>query len=93
MAEKMTLGVPGIRIAVPKALKRTVQILFGVALTSTLVLVVMAINSMLVGKGSAVQGFNAWLLFIRRPDIFAMMALTAAVTVMVIYWQNEDGRR
>lgn len=93
MAEKMTLGVAGARIAVPKALKRTVQVLFGIALTAMLVLVVMSINSMLVGKGTALQGFNAWLIFIRRPDIFAMMALTAAVTVMVIYWQRDDGRR
>jgi ABC-type sulfate transport system permease subunit len=93
MADKTTLVMPGKRLTVPKALKRSVQILLAVALTSFLVLVVMSINGMLVGRGTTMQGFNAWLAFIRRPDIFAMMALTAVVTVLLVYWQRDSERR
>lgn len=92
MADKTTLSVPGAKFLVPRPLKRMVQVLSAVALTSVLVLVVLSINSMLVGKGTWLQGFNAWMTFMRRPDIFAIMTLTAVVSVAMIYWPAGDRR-
>lgn len=94
MADKTMLAMPGGKpIAVPKALKRLVQMLLSMALTSLVVLVVLMVNSMMVGKGTTAHGFNLWLAFIRRPDIFTIMALTSIVTVSMVYWQRDQERR
>jgi len=46
-------------------------------------------NGMLVGKGTALQAWNVWLMFVRRPDIEMTALLTSAMTVLVIYWMRD----
>ena len=92
MADKISLAIPGFN-KVPKALKRTFQIATAMALTSAIVLLVLMGNAMMIGKGTSAQGFNVWLAFIKRPDIFTVMALTSIVTVLFVYWQGDQNRR
>jgi hypothetical protein len=94
MVERTILALPGGKVAVPRALKRLVQIALAVALTAFVVLVVIVGNGLLVGRGASLQtGINAWLAFIRRPDILATITLTAIVTVLLVYWQRDRERK
>jgi hypothetical protein len=63
-----------------------------VALTAAILLLVIAGSGMLVRAGTLQGGFSAWLVFIRRPDIISTMAITAFVTVMLVYWQRDRER-
>lgn len=94
MSDKTTLVLPGRKMSVPKPVKRTLQVTAAVALTSLVVLLVVLINTLMVSRtGSALQGLNTWLAFIKRGDIQATAILTALVTVMFVYWQRDKERR
>ena len=94
MVEKTILALPaGKKVSVPRAFKRTLQIALAVALTAAILLLVIAGNGMLVGRGGTLQGgFATWLAFIRRGDILATMTITALVTVLLVYWQRDRER-
>lgn len=92
MSDKTMLVLPGRRMTVPRAAKRTVQIALGVGLTAALVLVLMMGNGFLVGKASWTGVVNMWLAFIKRSDILVTMILTASVTVLLVYWQRDRER-
>jgi len=94
MVERTTLVVAGKRLAVPRLLKRLLQVAIAVALTAGVFFVVIAGNMFLVGRGGSFQaGYNAWLAFITRPDILTTMVLTAVVTVLFVYWQRNQEQR
>ncbi len=79
---------PKIRLTVPPPVWSAVDIVLAVALTAAVTLVVVVINSFLLAKGTYQQGFEAWLAFIRRPDILGTMVMTALVTVLYLLWRR-----
>jgi hypothetical protein len=84
------LVLAGKKLTVPRVLKRTLQIAVSVGLT---LLVVQVGGGLLAGRASLLQAAAAnWLAFI-RPDILAIMTLTAAVTVLFVYWQRDQERK
>jgi hypothetical protein len=95
MAEKTVLALPaGKKASIPRSLKRLVQIALGVALSSAVFLAMIVGNGMLVGRGPSFRaGWNAWLAFIKRPDILGTMLITSIVTVLVIYWMRDRERK
>ena len=95
MVEKTVLALPaGKKTAIPRVLKRLVQIALAVAVTSAVFLVMILGNGMLVGRGASFQaGWSAWLAFIKRPDILGTMIVTSVVTVLVIYWMRDRERK
>jgi hypothetical protein len=94
MGDKTMLAMPGKKMQVPKPVKRTIQTVAAVVLTSMVALAIIAGNALLLGKkGSSMQGVDVWLAFINRADILATMILTAFVTVMFVYWQRDQERR
>ena len=91
MVETTLLVVSGKRMTVPRILKRTLQVALAVAFTAAVFLVVIVGNGLIVGRQQSLQvGINAWLAFIKRPDILATMVLTAFVTVLLVYWQRNQ---
>jgi hypothetical protein len=75
-------------------LKRVFQIAISVGLTLFVVLVIQVSDAFLSGRVTSLQAAVAnWLAFIRRPDILMIMALTATVTVGLIYWHRDRERR
>ena len=86
---KTMLVLPGKRLSVVKPIKRTFQASAGVALTCALILVLVLGNGLLMSKGTTSQALNIWLAFIKRSNILATMFLTAAVTVLFVYWQRD----
>jgi hypothetical protein len=95
MVENTILALPaGKKVSVPRPAKRLLQVTLAVALTSAVFLVMIAGNGMLVGRGTSLQaGLNAWLAFIKRPDILGTMIVTAIVTVLVVYWMRDRERK
>jgi hypothetical protein len=93
MADKTILAIPGRKVPVPRAFKRTLQITVAVALTAAAVFVLMAGNGLLQAKGTLQKVIPVWLAFVSRSDILATMILTAIVTVFFIYWQRDTERR
>jgi hypothetical protein len=95
MVERTVLALPaGKKATVPRPFKRLVQIALAVALTSAVFLVMIVGNGVLVGRAASWQaGYNAWLAFMKRPDILATMTVTAVVTVLVVYWMRDRERR
>ncbi len=93
MSDTTQLVMAGTRTVVPRLLKRLVQMALAVALTAGLFFVVIAGNGYLTGRTTFQAGFQAWLAFIRRPDILTTMVATAVVTVLMVYWQREKERR
>src|SRR5262245_53476148 len=94
MAETTTLVMGGTKMPVSRLIKRLVQMALAVALTAGVFFVVIAGNGYLTGGRATFQaGFNAWLAFIQRTDILTTMVLTAAVTVLLVYWQRDQERR
>jgi hypothetical protein len=94
MVETTLLVVAGKSLTVPRLLKRILQIASAVVLTAAVFLLVIVGNGFLVGRQTSLQaGVNAWLAFVKRPDILATMILTAVVTVMFVYWQRKQERR
>ena len=93
MAEvKTMLVMPGKRFSVTKAIKRAVQVCCGAALSAGVIGLLMITNGLLTGRGTTVQWINAWLNFVKRGDIFATILLTAATTVIFVYWQRDKER-
>jgi len=92
--ETTLLVFAGKKLRVPRLLKRALQIAVSVGLTLLLVLVIQAGDGLLSGRASSLQAATSnWLAFIRRPDILAIMTLTALVTVLFIYWQRDQERK
>jgi hypothetical protein len=93
MSETTKLIVAGNKLSVPRLLKRVLQIVIAVALTSAVFFTLIVGNGFLVGRGTTLQaGFNAWLAFIRRSEILTTMVLTAAVSILLVYWQRDRER-
>lgn len=92
MADKTMLVMPGKKLPVAKAVKRTIQVAGAVMTTAGIALVLMLSSGLLQGKGTMNQAWNVWLAFIYRPDIQATMVLTALVTVLFVYWQRDQER-
>ena len=92
MSDKTILIVPGKKLTVPRMLKRGLQILAAVALTSGVALAILVGNGLLVPRGRLLQGWDVWVAFINRTDILATMVLTALVTVWFVYWQRDQER-
>jgi hypothetical protein len=95
MVEKTILALPaGKKASVPRPFKRILQVALAVALTGAVFLVMIVGNGLLVGRGGSLQsGVNAWLAFVRRPDILATMTVTAIVTVFLVYWMRDRERK
>jgi uncharacterized membrane protein len=89
---KTMLVMPGKRFSVSKAIKRLVQVACGVALSASVIGVLMVTNGMLTGRGTLMHWFTVWLNFVKRGDIFATMLLTAVTTVLFVYWQRDKER-
>ncbi|CAN1724684.1 conserved protein of unknown function [Hyphomicrobium sp. 1Nfss2.1] len=92
MSEKTILVVPGKKLTVPRLLKRGLQILAAVAITSGVALAILIGSGLLVPRGRLSQGWDVWVSFINRTDILATMVLTALVTVLFVYWQRDHER-
>ena len=81
-------------MSVPRVLKRVLQVTLATALTAAVMLVVMLGNGLLTGRGASLQGgINTWLTFVKRPDIYTTILLTAVVTVLLVYWQRDRERK
>ena len=94
MVEKTLLALPGKKVSVPRVFKRVVQVALAAGLTAAVMLVVMLGNGLLTGRGASLQGgVAAWIAFIKRPDIYTTIVLTALVTVLFVYWQRDHERR
>ncbi len=92
--ETTIVVIAGKQLTVPRILKRVFQITISVGLTLFVVLVIQVGDALLSGRVTSLQAAMAnWLAFIRRPDILMIMALTAAVTVELIYWHRDRERR
>ena len=90
MADKTVLVVPGKKLSVPRFLKRALLVAGSVLLTSALVLAIVVSNGFLTTHGRLLQGWDAWLGFINRPDILSTMILTSVVTVLFVYWHRDQ---
>ncbi len=93
MSETTQLVMAGRKMSVPRLLKRLVQVALAVALTASLFFLVIAGNGFLTGRTTFQAGYQAWLAFVRRPDILTTMVLTAVVTVLLVYWQRDRERK
>jgi hypothetical protein len=93
MSETTQLVMAGKKMSVPRFLKRLVQVALAVALTAGVFFVVIAGNGFLTGRTTFQAGYQAWLTFMRRPDILTTMVLTAVVTVLMVYWQRDRERK
>ena len=92
--ETTILVVAGKKLKVPRVLKRTLQVAVSVGLTLLVVLVIQVGDGLLAGRASSSQtAIAAWLEFARRPDMLAIMTLTALVTVLFVYWQRDRERK
>lgn len=80
-------------VAMPRVMKRSLQVAVAAGLTALAVLVVMVVNGFLAGRGGTLSGLDLWLAFIRRGDIVSTIVLTALVTVAFLYWQRDRERR
>ena len=89
---KTMLVMPGKKFSVTKAVKRLAQIGCGAALSAGVIGLLMVTNGLLSGRGTTMSWINVWLNFIKRGDIFATILITAATTVVFIYWQRDKER-
>jgi hypothetical protein len=66
MVESTVLVVAAKKMSVPRLLKRTLQVAMAVAVTASVLLVVIVGNGAVVGRGTSFQvGINTWLAFIK----------------------------
>ena len=94
MADTTQLVMAGRRMSLPRFLKRLVQMALGVALSSAIIFVMIVGGGFLNGQRITWRaGYNQWLAFMLRPDILTVMVLTAAVTVLLVYWQRDNERK
>ena len=91
--ETTILVLAGRKLKVPRVLKRTLQVTASVGLTLLLVLIIQVGDGLLTGRVSFQAATAGWLAFIRRPDILAIMTLTALITVLFVYWQRDQERK
>lgn len=89
---KTMLVMPGKKFSVSKAIKRSIQALCGAALSAGVIGVFMLVNGLLANRGTTMQIVYTWLAFVKRGDIMATMLLTAATTVLFVYWQRDKER-
>ncbi len=89
---KTMLVMPGSKFQVSRLVKQAAQTAMGAAVAAVVIGVFMIINGLLTGRGSTMQWVNVWLSFIQRGDILATMLLTAASTVLFVYWQRDRER-
>jgi uncharacterized membrane protein len=89
---KTMLVMPGKKFSVSKAIKRAVQAACGAAASAGVIGFLMVTNGLLTGRGTTMQWVNVWLNFVKRGDILATMLLTAATTVIFVYWQRDKER-
>ncbi len=89
---KTMLVMPGSKFQVTRLVKQAAQTAAGVAVAALVIGLFMVVNGLLTGRGSTMQWINVWLSFIKRGDILATMLLTAASTVLFVYWQRDRER-
>jgi len=89
MSDKTMLVLPGRRLQVPRAFKRSLQVAVAVALTAGVALALMLGSGLLQARSTLSQALATWFTFIYRPDIQATMVLTALVTTAFIYWMRD----
>lgn len=80
-------------VAMPRVMKRSLQVAIAAGLTLLVALFVMMANGFLSGRSGSLSGLDLWLAFVRRADIIATVVLTALVTVSFLYWQRDRERR
>lgn len=82
------------KVTVPRVLKRLLQVVGALCLSSGVLFVILVANGMLAGRQPSLQaGINLWLAFIKRPEIQLTAVITAVVTVFFVYWQRNQERR
>lgn len=89
---KTMLVMPGKKLSVSRLVKQAAQTAAGVALGALAIGAVMIVNGLLTGRGSLMGLVNVWMNFVKRGDILAAMILTAAATVLFVYWQRDKER-
>lgn len=89
---KTMLVMPGKKMSVSRLVKQLAQTVAGVACGALAIGVVMVVNGLLTGRGTTMSWINVWTNFIQRGDIIASMVMTAAATVMFVYWQRDKER-
>jgi hypothetical protein len=87
------LAVGQNKLSVPKFAKRAVEVSVVIALTAAVALAIIVSNNVLMPRGSASQGFNLWLAFVKRSDVFGTIALTALVAAFYLSWARSRERR
>ncbi|HWB44552.1 MAG TPA: hypothetical protein VG900_03860 [Hyphomicrobiaceae bacterium] len=87
------LAVGQNKLSVPKFAKRAVEVSVVIALTAAVALAIIVSNNVLMPRGSASQGFNLWLAFVKRSDVFGTIALTALVAAIYLSWARSRERR
>jgi hypothetical protein len=95
MSDRTQLAIGRNTISVPRMTKRIIEMAIATGLTGFVALVILVLNNVLTGRGGWLNGFDVWLIYIRRPDILGTMLLTALVTVLFLTWQrdNNGGKR
>ena len=89
---KTMLVMPGKKFSVSRLVKQAAQTAAGVAFGALAIGIVMVVNGLLTGRGTPMALINVWMAFIKRGDILASMVLTAAATVLFVYWQRDKER-
>ena len=91
--ETAILVFAGKKLKVPRLFKRALQVAVSAGLTLLVVLIIQVGDGFLSGKTSSLQtAMSNWLAYIRRPDMLAIITLTATVTVLFIYWHRDRER-
>jgi hypothetical protein len=93
MSDRTQFAVGRHKVAMPRPMKRSLQVVTAAVLTAGVVLFVMMLNGFLVGRGGSLGGIDVWLAFIKRSDIIGTIILTALVTTAFLYWQRDKERR
>ncbi len=76
MSDRTQFAVGRHKVAMPRPMKRSLQVASAALLTAAVVLFVMMINGFLVGRGGTLAGVDVWLAFIKRSDIIGTIILT-----------------
>lgn len=77
-----------VKFSMPPLVWRVLDLLFVMTATAALTLVIVVTNSFLLGKGSYLQGTEAWSNFILRPDIIGTVVVTSLVAVAYMSWRR-----
>ena len=93
MSDRTMLAVGANKLAVPRVVKRTMQVAIATALTAGVLFVIVVANGMLLARGGAAQGFGIWLTLIGRSDVIPMIVLTSIVTIAYITWERNREKR